>query len=191
MKALFTALCLTGMASLAQADWVLDRADSTFNFASIKKNHVYETHTFNRYEGSISESGAAVLMFDLNSVSTGIDIRNQRMKAMLFDTDKFSTAQYHLQVNPMSLKALKPGLRMQMNVSGSLSLFGTEKTLPAVLNVFRMTNDRLLVSTAQPIVVKAGDYGLDGGVEALRKVAGLPVISHSVPVNFNLVFDMQ
>ncbi len=191
MKTFFTALCLTGMASLAQADWALDRADSNFSFASIKKNHVYETHTFKRYEGSINDSGAAVLMFDLNSVSTGIGIRDQRMQSMLFDTNKFSTAQYHLKVNPASLEALKAGQRMQMNVAGSLSLFGTEKQLPAVLDVFKLTNNRLLVTTAKPIVLKAADYGLDSGVEALRKIAGLPVISTSVPVNFSLVFDMQ
>ncbi len=191
MKSMLTVLCLTGLATLAQADWRLNQADSSFNFASIKKNDAYETHTFNRYEGSISDSGTALLKLDLSSVNTGIEIRDERMKTMLFDSVKFPSAEYHLQVDPASLAALEPGERLQMDVEGSLSLFGMEIKQPASLNIFKLTDHRILVSTAKPVAINAADYGLGEGIEALRKIANLPVISQTVPVNFSLVFDQQ
>jgi hypothetical protein len=42
------------------------------------------------------------------------------------------------------------------------------------------------VSTRTPIVVKADDFGLTSGVEALRAIMGLNYLSSSAPVNFQL-----
>ncbi|MBB1486810.1 YceI family protein [Oceanospirillum sediminis] len=191
MKKLLTALCLTSIASFAQADWQLNLSDSDFNFASIKKNNAYETHTFKEFRGSVDGSGKAVLTLNLASVATGIDIRDQRMKTMLFDTQKFPAAEYQLQVNAKQLDSMKAGERLQLEADGNLSLFGTDKKQTAALNIYKLSDQRLLVSTAHPMVINASDYGLDKGVEALREIAGLPVISLSVPVTFNLVFDKK
>ncbi|RDE25021.1 YceI family protein [Motiliproteus coralliicola] len=191
MKSLLAVVCLSSFTTLSYADWTLNLDDSSFSFASIKKNHAYEVHTFNRYEGRISDAGEAELTLDLASVQTGIEIRDQRMQSMLFDTPKFPAASYRVKVDPTQLKALKPGQRLAINAEGSLSIFGIEKPLPAALNVFKLGDNRLQVNTARPIALKAQDYGLDGGIEALRKIANLPVISLTVPVNFSLVFDQQ
>lgn len=191
MKSLFTALCLTGLATVAHADWNLNQADSSFSFSSIKKNHAYEAHTFNKYEGSISDAGKAVLTLDLGSVNTGIEIRDTRMKEMLFNVVKFPSAQYEVDIDPAVITGLKVGGRTQVKVDGKLVVFNEGKSLPATLNVFKLSDTRVLVSTAKPITVKASDFGLEAGVEALRKVANLPVISLSVPVNFSLVFDQK
>lgn len=191
MKSMLTALCFAGIATCAQADWNLNQADSNFNFASIKKNNAYEVHTFNSYSGMISSKGEAFLELDLNSVNTGIEIRDERMKSMLFNTVEFPAAKYSLSLNPESLENLKAGERISMDVEGTLSLFGIEKTQAASLNVFKLSGNRVLVSTAKPIALKAADFGLDKGVEALREIAKLPVISQTVPVNFSLVFDQK
>ena len=191
MKAMLTILCLSVTATLAQADWTLNQTHSDFTFASIKINNVYESHTFNRYEGTISDNGQAVLTLDLGSVRTGIEIRDQRMKTMLFDTVKFPAAQYRLNVDADTLDTLKTGERLQLTVEGTLSLFGMDKKQTAELNIFKLGEHRIQVSTAKPVAVKAADYGLDVGIEALRKIANLPVISTTVPVNFSLIFDQQ
>ena len=47
---------------------------------------------------------------------------------------------------------------------------------------------RLQVLTPAPVLIRAEDFGLAGGVEALRKVAGLESISTAVPVTVHLVF---
>jgi polyisoprenoid-binding protein YceI len=191
MKSMLTAIFLTGIATCSHADWALNQADSNFNFASLKKNNVYEVHTFNKYGGQISSKGEAYLELDLNSVNTGIEIRDERMKTLLFDTVKFPAAKYSLSLNPATLESLKAGERISMEVEGTLSLFGIAKAQPASLNVFKLTSNRILVSTAKPIALKAADFGLDSGVEALREIAKLPVISSTVPVNFSLVFDQE
>ena len=46
----------------------------------------------------------------------------------------------------------------------------------------------LRVIAAEPVLISAADFGLESGVEALREVAGLNVISTAVPVSFQLVF---
>ena len=191
MKSILAVLCLTTVATFAQAGWTLNQQDSNFNFASIKKNSVYESHTFKNIQGTISNAGDAVLEIDLNSVSTGIGIRDQRMKQLLFNTVKFPAAQYRLSIDPASISNLQAGQRLQLNVQGKLSLFGIDRDQSASLNIFKLNNQRIQVSTAKPIVIKAADFGLEKGVEALREIANLPVISHTVPVNFSLVFEQQ
>lgn len=191
LTATFPSLCMVCFAMTAQADWTLNTGDSTFTFSSIKKNTVYETHTFNSYQGSIAENGDAELALDLTSVNTGIAIRDERMKTMLFNTEQFTTAKYHVSIDPEVLADLKAGERKQITAEGSLSLSGINKKQTAVLNIFKLTDSRILVSTAKPVVIKAADYALDKGVEALQNIAKLPSISTIVPVNFSLVFDQE
>lgn len=191
MKSFLAFVCLVSLTSLSHADWSLNLEDSSFSFASIKKNHAYEVHTFRRFEGSIDKAGEAELVLDLASVQTGIEIRDQRMQTMLFDTPKFPAASYRVKVDPSQLETLKPGQRLSLNAQGSLSILGIEKPLSAPLNVFKLGDDRIQVNTARPIALKAQDFGLDSGIEALRKIANLPVISLTVPVNFSLVFDKR
>lgn len=45
--------------------------------------------------------------------------------------------------------------------------------------------------TLAPLVLHADDYGLAGGVEALRKLAGFSAISLSVPVGAVLIFTAR
>lgn len=191
IKSIFIGCLAWGIATLAQAGWTLNPSESDFNFASIKKNHVYETHTFNRVSGQIDEAGNAQLMLDLTSVNTGIGIRDERMQSMLFDTSRFTSATYSLTVDVDGLKMLPAGARQQISAEGTLALFGVKKSLPATLNIYKLSANRLLVSSAYPVVVQAAAFGLDGGVEALREIAGLPAISQAVPVTFSLVFELQ
>ncbi|AFP30059.1 hypothetical protein MRBBS_1121 [Marinobacter sp. BSs20148] len=47
------------------------------------------------------------------------------------------------------------------------------------------------MSTGQPLLVKAEDFGLAGGIEALREIAGLSSVTTAVPVTENLVFRVN
>lgn len=70
----------------------LDSQSPLLNFVSIKKVHVVETHRFESLSGAITDTGVATLVIDLNSVNTGIDIRNERMRNLLFETATFPQA---------------------------------------------------------------------------------------------------
>jgi hypothetical protein len=42
------------------------------------------------------------------------------------------------------------------------------------------------VTSTQPIVVTAKDFGLESGVAALKAIAGLNAISQSIPITVDL-----
>ena len=46
-----------------------------------------------------------------------------------------------------------------------------------------------MVATTAPVVIKAEDFNLVEGVNALRDVAGLPSITLAVPVTATLFFN--
>jgi hypothetical protein len=51
------------------------------------------------------------------------------------------------------------------------------------------TGDKVVVSSATPIIIKAADFGLEKGVAKLQELAKLPSIATAVPVNFVLTFS--
>lgn len=182
-----TSLCL--FSTLSFADWNLVQKESDFSFSSVKKAKVLESHSFNKFSGSIDEQGMATLKLDLTSVNTGIEIRDERMQNMLFETNKFTTATFTSKVDLNTLKTQKAGVIAPQEIQGTLNLHGVEKQISAKLNVVKLSDSKVIVSTAEPIAINAADFALDSGVTALKEIAKLPSISFAVPVSFNLVFS--
>jgi polyisoprenoid-binding protein YceI len=172
----------------AQADWQLKGDDSSVNFISIKKSAIAEVHLFKQLSGSINNNGEVKVSIDLASVDTNIAIRNERMKSLLFDVSKFATANILAKVDSGKLKAIKKGSFYQEDFDIVLSLHGIEKKITTAINVVKLADGSIRVSSVHPVIITAQDFGLSEGVEALRVVANLPVISTAVPVTFNMVF---
>lgn len=76
---LVTWILLT-LSPAAFADWTLVGEESRIDYVSIKANSTGEVNYFKTLEGSITDSGAVSLTIDLNSVETGVSIRNERMQ---------------------------------------------------------------------------------------------------------------
>ncbi len=176
-----TTLGFALLASTAMADWVLDNQQSALHFVSIKKDHVAETHTFKTLSGAITKAGQGSLHIDLASVSTNIDIRDQRMREQLFDTKKFTSANISVDLRKTGVK---PGIQ---TVNVTLDLHGVKKEIPATVALTEVGNT-VQVTTVAPIVLNAADFDLAAGVTALREIAALPSISNAVPVTFFLSF---
>ena len=173
------------------AGWVLDNDASQLNFISIKADHKAESHTFGELSGRVSDGGEVTFMIMLDSVNTGIDIRNERMRDLLFDTSKYTSAKILAQINIGEVEALASGDSLTTNVEASLDLAGKESTINAELKVFRLNPETIVVTTNQPILLNGENLGLIQGIEKLRDVAGLPSISFAVPVDFSLVFSAE
>ncbi|TLS65549.1 YceI family protein [Mariprofundus erugo] len=169
------------------SDWKLDTAHSSLNFVSIKKGSVGEVHHFNTLHGSIAGKQAN-LTIDLASVETGVAVRNERMQSMLFDVSHFAEATITADISSVDLAALSAGVSTSATLPLTVNLHGIEKTISADVTVTGLAGGGLLVSSRAPIVIKAADFGLDGGIEALREVAKLDAIATSVPVTFQLQF---
>jgi len=175
--------------SPAQAEWVLNGEDSTISFVSTKAVTVAEVHTFATLEGSVDAGGRVEISINLSSVKTGIELRDDRMREMLFETETFAAATMTARVDAGMLEALASGDSATATVDGELALHG--ETIPMVFDVLiaRTGNTQLLVISEKPVVVNASLFNLGDGVERLREVAGLPSISTAVPVSFVLSFD--
>ncbi|MCH8176146.1 MAG: YceI family protein [Proteobacteria bacterium] len=171
----------------ANAHWSLDNAASTLSFVTVKAEHVAEVHTFDVLSGSIDDAGEVKIAIELASVNTMIQIRNERMQAMLFETNLFPDATITGKVDLEAITAMNPGASEVMQIEIELSLHGASIALTAELMVTRLESG-VMASTLKPIIVTADSVGLVAGIEALREVAGLPSISRSVPVSFTLVF---
>jgi polyisoprenoid-binding protein YceI len=170
------------------AQWQLDNAHSNLNFISVKKNSIAEVHQFKQLAGDVSDAGMIHLVIDLASVDTQIDIRNERMKTMLFEIVQFPTAVFDGQVDMSKINALAVGATLDMSVTGKLMLHGKSQDSKVMLHITKLVGNQLQVATKMPIILNADLYDLVGGIEKLREAANLPVIATSVPVTFDLMF---
>ena len=170
------------------AQWDLDSERSTLNFISIKNNTVAETHSFTSIVGYIGAEGNVQVAIDLDSVDTLIEIRNERMREMLFETAKFPAAKISAQVDPAMIAGLADAGTIIADIPVTLSLHDMSRKIIAPLTIISDTAGRLRVMTTRPIVVNVADFGLGAGVEALREIAGLQSIVGAVPVTMSLTF---
>lgn len=184
-------LALAAMLSACSswAQWQLDGAESAVNFVSIKNASVAENHSFGSLHGSISAAGAVEMRIDLDSVATGIEIRDQRMREVLFETVTFPTVTVTSEVSPDILDAVMGGGAVTTELPVKLTLHGVEKTLLISVRAVGQAGGNLHVFTPQPVLLNAADFGLAAGIVALQEIAGLSSISTAVPVSLNLVFD--
>jgi polyisoprenoid-binding protein YceI len=168
----------------AQAGWDVT-ASSRVGFVSIKNNSIGENNVFEQVTGSISDAGHVALSIDLTSVETGVGIRNERLQRMLFEVGKFPTAMVQATLSASQLDALKAGDNVSETIKVTVSLHGMSVDKLAPLSV-GVSEDGLRVTSTQPIVVTAKDFGLESGVAALQAIAGLNAISQSIPITVDL-----
>lgn len=175
-------------APLAEGNWTLDNATSSLSFVTIKAANVGEAHVFKSLGGSVAPDGKAQLTIDLASVDTGVEIRDERLREVLFEVGAYPSAKVATQLDPASFAKLAPGDSVEQEIAGSLDLHGVTSEVSAKVRVVRVGADEVFVTTTRPIMLDADSLGLTGGVEKLRELAGLPVISHAVPVSFAITF---
>lgn len=184
----FVALALLSPALSAWAQWELDSTKSAVNFISIKNNAVAEVHSFGDMVGYVSTDGKVQLNIDLGSVETLIEIRDQRMRELLFETVKFPSAKVTAEVDPKIIAVLAEGGTITTDLNFTLSLHGAQQSLTVPVVLIGESEARIQVFTSRPVIVSAADFGLQAGIAALQKVAGLDAISTAVPVTVHLVF---
>lgn len=172
----------------AWADWELDNTESVINFVSVKNNSVGETHSFASMSGAIADDGEIQVTIELDSVETLIEIRNERMRELLFETVKFPSAQVTAQIDPALFAEAAGGETVVTDLPVTLTLHGQEKALTISVVALSENGGRLRVLTTRPVLINAADFGLDAGVAALQEIAGLQSISNAVPVSLQLLF---
>ena len=193
LPALLACLSLVAACSapVASGDWQLDTERSTLSFVSIKSGEIAEAHSFSGLSGLVATDGRAELVIDLDTVETGIDIRNERMREHLFQTDRFATARVTTTLDLAALADLGVGERRSLTLPAVLDLHGMRLDLEADVTVTDIDGRQVLVESRAPVMVHVEDFGLAGGLATLQELAGLPSItpvSPVSPVSFSLLF---
>ncbi len=174
---------------LAEGTWTVDSDASRLNYVSVKSGEVAENNHFTGLSGSVAPDGAATVEIDLATVSTGVDIRNERMREIFFNVAEFPKATITAQVDPESFEALAVGESTTQPLKGTLSVRDAETSIDTEVDVTRVANDRVLVVSKEPVIVYADALELTEGLAQLQELAGLPSITPAVPVTFSIAFE--
>ena len=172
----------------AYSGWQLDSKNSSVTFVSIKKGMVAENHRFKEFSGGITDNGIANFIIDLNSVDTSISVRDERMTKFLFETSLFEHARFTAQLDQKDLNTIAVGSTRKMSIKGNLDLHGQQQDLLLNVMVAKLSEQQMMVTTLQPLIIKAEDFALMKGINKLKSLAKLPSIAYSVPVSFVLTF---
>ncbi len=185
---LATALSATAALAGGHANWTSVDAESRLAFGSIKSNEFGEVHHFKSVSGTVSEAGELAVSIDLASIETNIDIRNERMLEHVFQAGK-ATAQLTGTIDMESVSALEVGATTLIDVEGALAFAGVELDVETQMLVARLTEDRVLVTTADLIMLSTEDLGITKGIDTLMELASLDSITRVAPVTLHMVFE--
>ncbi|OOQ45968.1 hypothetical protein AO361_23375 [Pseudomonas fluorescens] len=186
-----TFLLLAGAALSARADWYLDGESSRLSFVSTKNANVSEVQRFLVLHGKVDPEGLAQVEVELESINSGIPLRDERMRKELFQIDRFPDALITTKIDLRPINDLAPGAQLELRLPLMVDLHGKQHEYQAELLATRLDDRRFQVVTLEPLVINAEDFDLAPGLETLRKLAGLSAISLSVPVGAVLIFTAR
>ncbi|MCP1420639.1 hypothetical protein J3D47_004882 [Pseudomonas laurylsulfativorans] len=182
---------LTGAALSARADWYLDGESSRLSFVSTKNANVSEVQRFLVLHGKVGPEGLAQVEVELESINSGIPLRDERMRKELFQIDRFADAVITTKIDLRPINDLAPGAQLELRLPLTVDLHGKQHEYNAQMLATRLDDRRFQVVTLEPLVINAEDFDLAPGLETLRKMAGLSAISLSVPVSAVLIFTAR
>lgn len=184
-------LLLAGAALSARADWYLDGESSRLSFVSTKNANVSEVQRFLVLHGKVDPEGLAQVEVELDSINSGVPLRDERMRQALFQIDRFPDALITTKIDLRPINDLAPGAQLELRLPLKVDLHGKQHEYQAQLLATRLDDRRFQVVTLEPLVINAEDFDLAPGLEALRKMADLSAISLSVPVGAVLIFTAR
>lgn len=192
LRAAVVALALAACPVLAQdapfaPGWTVDPAGSTLRFQSVKNGDKVEVSSFATFSGAIAPDGTAEIRIAMDSVDTGIDLRNVRMRFLFFETFLFPETVITATIDPALIADLTTRRRISLDLPLSLTLHGVQKDIVAPVTVTLVTDDLVAVSSSGPILIAAADFGLTEGIAKLEEAANVDIVP-SGSVTFDILF---
>jgi polyisoprenoid-binding protein YceI len=191
VKALNAGIAALLLSAGAHADWTLDGEASSFYYVTSKASMVSEVNTFSGLSGGIADDGTATLEIDLATVNTSIEVRDERMREIVFEVDDYPAASVSVMVDTAALDAMAAGTVETASHTATVNLHDTSAEFPTELQIIKLDADTLIVQLTKPLLVNASSFGLTDAVEELRSIASLPSINPQVVVDFTLVYNKQ
>ncbi len=166
----------------------MDAEVSTLRFQSVKNETKVESSTFGTYTGTIDETGLATVRVLLDSVDTAVDLRNVRMRFLLFETFQYPEAVITMQIDPAQLADLEQVRRKVIVAPYTINLHGVTSDREAEIAVMLLDDNTVSVTSGTPISLPVADFGLEGGVAKLEEAAKVEIIP-SATVTFDFTFN--
>ena len=180
---------MTSCQSKPPSSWNLLGDESKINYASIKNNNLMENNIFEILEGSVNLDGSAEFLINLNSVNTNNDIRDERLRNILFKTETYPIAKVTSLINLSDYENLSVGSSIIKNFNFKITFHGLTGSFEAEMEIFRLGMNKVLVKNIEPVIVDGGDYGLHTEFKQLQQLAGLDSVVPVVPVTVSLLFE--
>jgi hypothetical protein len=168
-------------------DWALVSDSSEFTIGTTKNETITEVHKLQQLEGFVRNNGNARVSLNLLSIDTGIEIRDERMQAMLFTTA--TQAVYSATVDMDEFRKLEAGDSKDFQLQGSLEMNDRSTAIPVATKITRLHSGNYQIKTVSANKIDVGKFGFSGGIEQLRAVANLMNISPVVTFEFELEFE--
>jgi polyisoprenoid-binding protein YceI len=137
--------CLLVYAPFASAEWRIQPELSKLSYLTSKASAATEINHFRLVDGVITEKGTASLTISLNSVDTGVEIRDERMRNIVFETERFPVANVTAEVDISLYEEMADGETQTATLDTNIGLHGMIVTLPVEFRITKLTNSRLLV----------------------------------------------
>jgi outer membrane protein OmpA-like peptidoglycan-associated protein/polyisoprenoid-binding protein YceI len=169
-------------------NWILDPSRSHVYMQTEKREGIIEKHQFTAVEGNVSRDGDATVRIDLNSLDTGVDLRNVRMRFLLFETYKFPYAEITARLDKAKLQELTTRSRITYPLTLRVNMHGIVREIQTSVSIARTSNATMEVATIEPIMVTAESFDFIKGIGKLADAMGGIRIVPSSPVSFDLVF---
>ena len=174
--------------SFLNEDWVLNPSVSNVYMQTIKLNSLIETHQFTAVEGNVSRNGDATVKIELGSLDTGIDLRNVRMRFLLFETFKYPYAEITAKLDKSKLRALATETRVSYPLTLKVNMHGIENEIQTLVWVTRISDTTVSVATIKPIIVTAESFGFTKNVGKLSDAVNGILITPAASITFDLMF---
>ena len=156
-------LLLAGATLSARADWYLDGESSRLSFISTKNANLSEVQRFLVLHGKVDAKGLAEVEVELESVNSGIPLRDERMRKELFEIQTYPEALITAQIDLRPINDLAPGAQLELRLPLTVNLHGKQHEYPAELLATRLDDRRFQVVTLEPLVINAEDFDLAPG----------------------------
>jgi len=169
--------------------WSLMPTQSGISYVTIKNGSLGEVNTFRQISGSVSEGGQAEFTVYLDSVDTNNEIRDPRMREILFQTETYPTATASAKLDMTQFENLPIGGAETVLLDMTLDLHGVAEQFDFYVLVTRLGANKVRVDNKAPLLIDAEDFGFEAGLAKLQELAGLESITPVVSATVGLTFE--
>jgi len=168
--------------------WQLDTASSNLTFQTTKNGSIQEISSFTSYAGSINENGMASIRIKLDSVESEVDLKDVRLRFLLFETYKFPEAVVTAEISPEALSSLSQESSIEVPLEFELDMHGVKQALQVQTSVTMVGDNQVSVTSVEPLSLETALFDLDAGVKKLEESAYVTIVP-SGAVSFDFIFN--